>query len=215
MATFTEPFTTSLTLTSTLVFGSDTGLAMSGTTQGTMTGTGENRVRFEHATGSPDMMSQITWVSGAGDADRSVAVITRYAAAADTCYVFEVNDNQNRWQLMCYVAGTPTSLSGGTVARAIATPVTIRLESQGTLHRCYIDNIQVGAYTDSTITTGDRGGIHCWAPNSLPVLDNFVTGSFPTERAAPDAILAQTGLTGAVAAIQDDPDSPDGSWLTA
>ena len=35
------------------------------------------------------------------------------------------------------------------------------------------------------------------------------------ERAAPDAILAQTGLTGAVTAIQDDPDSPDGSWLVA
>ena len=34
-----------------------------------------------------------------------------------------------------------------------------------------------------------------------------------TQRFAPDAILAQTGLTGVVAAIQDDPDSPDGSWL--
>lgn len=28
-----------------------------------------------------------------------------------------------------------------------------------------------------------------------------------------DAILAQTGLSGAVAAVQDDPDSPDGTWL--
>jgi hypothetical protein len=36
-----------------------------------------------------------------------------------------------------------------------------------------------------------------------------------TVRTVPDAILAQTGLTGAVGAIQDDPDSPDGSWLTA
>jgi hypothetical protein len=34
-------------------------------------------------------------------------------------------------------------------------------------------------------------------------------------RLAPDAILASTGLTGAVAALQDDPDAPDGSWLTA
>jgi hypothetical protein len=34
-----------------------------------------------------------------------------------------------------------------------------------------------------------------------------------SERFAPDAILAQTGLTGAVGAVQDDPDSPDGSWL--
>jgi hypothetical protein len=36
-----------------------------------------------------------------------------------------------------------------------------------------------------------------------------------TGRFAPDAILAATGLTGAVSAIQDDPDSPDGNWLTA
>lgn len=35
------------------------------------------------------------------------------------------------------------------------------------------------------------------------------------ERLAPDAILASTNLSGSVAAIQDDPDAPDGSWLTA
>lgn len=35
-----------------------------------------------------------------------------------------------------------------------------------------------------------------------------------TERQSPDALLENTGLTGTVSAIQDDPDSPDGSWLT-
>lgn len=35
-----------------------------------------------------------------------------------------------------------------------------------------------------------------------------------TERLAPDAILASTGLSGTVSDIQDDPDSPDGNWLT-
>lgn len=34
------------------------------------------------------------------------------------------------------------------------------------------------------------------------------------ERLAPDAILSQTNLSGSVTAIQDDPDSPDTSWLT-
>lgn len=34
------------------------------------------------------------------------------------------------------------------------------------------------------------------------------------ERLAPDAILALTNLSGSVAAIQDDPDAPDTSWLT-
>ena len=34
------------------------------------------------------------------------------------------------------------------------------------------------------------------------------------ERQAPDAILVQTNLTGAVTDIDEDPDSPDGNWLT-
>ena len=36
-----------------------------------------------------------------------------------------------------------------------------------------------------------------------------------TERVSPSSISVQTNLSGAVAAIQDDPDSPDASWLTA
>lgn len=43
----------------------------------------------------------------------------------------------------------------------------------------------------------------------------IVTFSVPATRIAPDAILAQTNLTGAVSVIQDDPDSPDANWLTA
>lgn len=35
------------------------------------------------------------------------------------------------------------------------------------------------------------------------------------ERLAPDAILASTNLSGSVTDIDDDPDSPDGLWLTA
>lgn len=36
-----------------------------------------------------------------------------------------------------------------------------------------------------------------------------------TERQAPDTIAAQTELSGAVTDIDDDPDAPDGLWLTA
>jgi hypothetical protein len=36
-----------------------------------------------------------------------------------------------------------------------------------------------------------------------------------SERQAPDAILAQTELTGVVGDIDEDPDSPDGNWLVA
>ena len=36
-----------------------------------------------------------------------------------------------------------------------------------------------------------------------------------TERQSPDVLIVQTNLSGTVSAIQDDPDGPDGSWLTA
>jgi len=36
-----------------------------------------------------------------------------------------------------------------------------------------------------------------------------------TEQIAPDALLLQTNLVGALSAIQDDPSSPDATWLTA
>lgn len=36
-----------------------------------------------------------------------------------------------------------------------------------------------------------------------------------TESLSPDSLLVQTNLSGAVTDIQDDPDSPDSSWLTA
>lgn len=49
-------------------------------------------------------------------------------------------------------------------------------------------------------------------PEPRLVVD-YVTGGY--SRLAPDAILAQTNLTGAVSAIQDDPDSETGVWLTA
>ena len=37
---------------------------------------------------------------------------------------------------------------------------------------------------------------------------SFTVGRFP-----PDAVLEQTGLTGTLATVQDDPDSPDGNWM--
>ena len=35
------------------------------------------------------------------------------------------------------------------------------------------------------------------------------------ERIAPDTLITQTNLTGSITDIADDPDSPDGNWLTA
>ena len=55
---------------------------------------------------------------------------------------------------------------------------------------------------------------------SLAALQRIFDSGFtttPTEiqTLAPDAILAMSGLTGTVSAIQDDPATPDANWLTA
>lgn len=61
-----------------------------------------------------------------------------------------------------------------------------------------------------------------WAPPLAKAASDTVTVSLTetatvvigvAERLAPDAILTQTNLTGAVADIQDDPDSADANWL--
>lgn len=73
------------------------------------------------------------------------------------------------------------------------------------------DILEIIRYTRE-LNAHERAAIHSYLADryALTVTDYAVM-----ERAVPDAILAQTALTGAVTAIQDDPDSPDGSWLVA
>lgn len=48
------------------------------------------------------------------------------------------------------------------------------------------------------------------------ILVAFATNVFAlTERQPPDAVLSSTGLTGGLADIDEDPDSPDGNWMVA
>lgn len=47
------------------------------------------------------------------------------------------------------------------------------------------------------------------------VVSRLNSTSTVTQRLSPDAILTQTNLTGALAIIQDDPDSPDLGWMEA
>jgi hypothetical protein len=77
-------------------------------------------------------------------------------------------------------------------------------------------SIDIGATSAPVITA---------ANNATTTLLNFITPNVIDASATipqltvrhqlyPDAILLQTGLTGAVGDIDDDPDFPDGSWLT-
>lgn len=49
-----------------------------------------------------------------------------------------------------------------------------------------------------------------------PTRRRFIPGYAPLsvqEWFSPDAVLSQTNISGAVAVIQDDPDTPDESWM--
>lgn len=73
----------------------------------------------------------------------------------------------------------------------------------------------------SSTTGGDALDAGSWAnTQEIPANDtNTATylrnDSTTNERLAPDTLAVQTNLTGAVTDIDDDPDSPDGLWLTA
>lgn len=174
MTTYLEPFTTSLALTWSTVAGG--ALSVSGGSQGTLSGA-DTRVRAEHDVGSTDMFTQVTWVSGGTDTDRTLSVMARCASGADTAYILEANSAMSRWQLLKVVAGSFTSVSGGTVSRTITLPITVRLECQGTAQRCYLDSTLVGTYGDTDITTGQRGGIAAYNPGGTQLIDDFSTGA--------------------------------------
>jgi hypothetical protein len=87
----------------------------------------------------------------------------------------------------------------------------IRLHVSGTSAAAPVGANNVNIVSYNHISMG--GGVP-EADRRLPKL--VVTHTSPSiQRLAPDAILAQTNLTGAVTAIQDDPDSADSNWLVS
>lgn len=171
--TFTEPFTTSLALTWATVTGG--AISVTGSTSGTLSGTSAT-VRAEHDVGSSDMFSQIVWNSGGTSADSTLGVVTRLSSSANTGYLFEIDDFTNTWTFSKVIAGAYTQLSSGSISPT--KPTTIRLESQGTSHRCYLGGALITTVTDSAISAGQRGGLVSYQPAATSIVfDNFATGS--------------------------------------
>lgn len=59
------------------------------------------------------------------------------------------------------------------------------------------------------------GALSATDPSDTAVFAGAVSDPASAVRQAPDALLTQTNLSGAVTAIDEDPDSPDANWLTA
>ena len=83
-------------------------------------------------------------------------------------------------------------------------------------------NGQIAAWFvySGNLSTSERAQVHSYIQDNYGIaVSDYVSSEPPpettTQQLAPDAILAQENLTGTVAAVQDDPFSPDPAWLTA
>jgi hypothetical protein len=73
-------------------------------------------------------------------------------------------------------------------------------------------NSQLGGYDNASAPTS--GGTI--SGNAGPYMHEISLSYFGvSQNLAPDAIITQTSLTGAVTTIQDDPESPDANWMAA
>lgn len=107
-----------------------------------------------------------------------------------------------------YAFGTPPSSAFANIT--LSNPTNVNLTGY-TYQRLHISQ----RAADAAPTGLNYQGFGSYDNSPTTAAQLIVTYSLPTSRLAPDAILAQTNLTGAVSAIQDDPDSPDANWLTA
>lgn len=98
--------------------------------------------------------------------------------------------------------GNPGTGSSGTA---------LRIGSDGAGTRGFNgDILEIFRYTRE-LNAYERSAVHSYLADKYAI--TVADYAAVMGRYSPDAILAQTGLTGAVTAIQDDPDSPNGSWL--
>lgn len=133
--------------------------------------------RHEQVLDTSDHYAQAVVVTTSGT-DMWPGVATRFAAAARTYYASRYNRNAARWEIVKVVAGVITSL--GTFSEAMpAFPYTIRCEAEGSTIRCKHGATQKISLTDTSITTGVRGGVNAnqnASTTQTADFDDFETG---------------------------------------
>jgi hypothetical protein len=150
-----------------------------------------NRGRADVDVDTEDMLAEIDVVAftvPAPAAARQIAVCTRFAAAATTHYFGRLIDDgiSTRLEIVRTVTGTSTIISAVT-APALALPMTLRLESNGSSHSLYFGGIlRVGPSTDTNITGNVRGGVlstdHATGFSVANVIgDNFVVADLAAD----------------------------------
>lgn len=161
----------------------DTGWSVNGNTAQILAeSTGTAYARAEHDVTTTNHYAQATYVSkvdGAGIPQFAPCV--RFSSSANTSYMAcRGQDAATDLRLRKTVTGTRTNLASAATI-TVALPEVIRTEADGSTIRGLINSTQHTTVTDTSITTGTRGGIYGFRPTSGGVvLDGFSVGDIIT-----------------------------------
>jgi hypothetical protein len=143
--------------------------------------------RYDTDVGAADMYAQAVTSSSQADAFDNTGVLVRGATGAtQQSYQFATNHNSNTASFWRLVPGTETQLklagNATTGAAELSTPIasgdTLRLEITGSLLRGKVNGALVACTRDTTITTGQRGGLNAYNNTAAHFSehDNFQAG---------------------------------------
>lgn len=186
-ATYTDDFNTADTLT----FGADLTWTEIGSLEiysneaaATTSGGSIQRARAEHDCATSNNYAQVTLTLHINLSTDFYAAACRYASAATTAYeALQGNGSATTGTVLRkVVTGTTTSLSTGTNSWALND--VLRCEASGSTISHKINGTTHLSVTDTSITTGTRGGlgIKSFSPTTLRI-DNFEMGDLATPSA--------------------------------
>jgi hypothetical protein len=121
---------------------------------------GASDVALYYASGLPATADyEVSTILRQLTAGAAAGVVGRVVTGATTAYMARYDSAGPEWQLVKYVAGTPTTL--GTYAQALAVGQDYRmtLRMRGTRISLLVNNIERIAVTDSAITDAGRAGL--------------------------------------------------------
>ncbi|WFG47496.1 hypothetical protein [Pseudonocardia alni] len=147
--------------------------------------------RRDFDTGSADMFTEVDVVAAGADANRTIFLMARCTSAggansttAQNYYAGALNANAGTLSVLRYTNGAATALVSGLSVSVPATPFKYRIEVEGSTVRVFIGGTQVWSGTDTSITSGTRGGVGFYNAGTTPVarIDNFRTGALADDR---------------------------------
>jgi hypothetical protein len=155
--------------------------------------------RAQHDAATSNTYAQIVAHTLNSTSYHQVGAAVRVSTDLQTYYLM-VHSGNGEWALMSVVAGVFTSLDSGTQTPSL--PETIKVEAIGSNIRGYINGVQVGSATDTSIPTGTRGGVFIYNSDFVAGTraDDFEFGDSTSATVVPASVVAATASVPAVVA---------------